>query len=136
MTFHVRETHTLLLLLLSRFSRVRLCATPETAAHQAPPSMGFARQEYWSGLPLHTYLLNCSGVKDYCLPKRGELFLSYGLGVNFKIPFALSFLFFFYSVFYSFGRQRRMKLLEETFKNPTLGNWWITALEIPTKVIC
>ena len=41
----------LLLLLLSRFSRVRLCATPETAAHQAPPSLGFSRQEYWSGLP-------------------------------------------------------------------------------------
>ena len=40
------------LLLLSHFSRVRLCATPETAAHQAPPSMGFSRQEYWSGLPL------------------------------------------------------------------------------------
>jgi len=42
----------LLLLLLSRFSRVWLCATPETAAHQAPPSLGFSRQEYWSGLPL------------------------------------------------------------------------------------
>ena len=40
-----------LLLLLSRFSRVRLCATPETAAQQAPPSLGFSRQEYWSGLP-------------------------------------------------------------------------------------
>ena len=37
--------------LLSRFSRVRLCATPETAAHQAPPSPGFSRQEHWSGLP-------------------------------------------------------------------------------------
>ena len=33
-------------------SRVRLLATPWTAAHQAPRSMGFARQEYWSGLPL------------------------------------------------------------------------------------
>ena len=42
----------LLLLLLSRLSRVRLCATPWTVAHQAPPSMGFSRQEYWSGLPL------------------------------------------------------------------------------------
>ena len=42
----------LLLLLLSRFSRVRLCATPETAAHQAPSSLGFSRQEHWSGLPL------------------------------------------------------------------------------------
>ena len=41
----------LLLLLLSRFSRVRLCATPQTEAHQAPPSLGFSRQEHWSGLP-------------------------------------------------------------------------------------
>ena len=32
-------------------SRVRLCATPETAAHQAPLSLGFSRQEHWSGLP-------------------------------------------------------------------------------------
>ena len=38
-------------MLLSRFSYVRLCATPETAAHQAPPSLGFSRQEHWSGLP-------------------------------------------------------------------------------------
>ena len=42
----------LLLLRLSRFSRVRPCATPETAAHQAPPSLGFSSQEHWSGLPL------------------------------------------------------------------------------------
>ena len=41
----------LLLLLLSRFSCVRLCVTPEMAAHQAPPSLGFSRQEHWSGLP-------------------------------------------------------------------------------------
>ena len=38
-----------LLLLLSRFSSVRLCVTPKTAAHQAPPSLGFSRQEHWSG---------------------------------------------------------------------------------------
>ena len=46
-----------ILLLLSRFSSVRLCATPQTAAHQAPPSLGFFRQEHWSGLsfpsPMH-----------------------------------------------------------------------------------
>ena len=95
----------LLLLLLRRFSRVRLCATPETAAHQAscpwdspgkntgvgclfllqcmkvksesevaqscptlatpwtgayqaPPSMGFSRQKYWSGVPLPSLLPN------------------------------------------------------------------------------
>ena len=41
----------MLLLLLSRFSRVWLCVTPQMAAHQAPPSLGFSRQEHWSGLP-------------------------------------------------------------------------------------
>ena len=39
------------MLLLSHFSRVRLCVTPETAAHQAAPSLGFSRQEHWSRLP-------------------------------------------------------------------------------------
>ena len=39
------------LLLLSHFSRVQLFVTPWTATHQAPPSLGFSRQEYWSGLP-------------------------------------------------------------------------------------
>ena len=33
-------------------SRVRLLATPWTAAYQAPPPVGFSRQEYWSGVPL------------------------------------------------------------------------------------
>ena len=32
-------------------SRVGLCATPETAAHEALPSLGLSRQEHWSGLP-------------------------------------------------------------------------------------
>ena len=41
----------LMLLPLSRFSRVRLCATPQMAAYQAPPSLGFSRQEHWGGLP-------------------------------------------------------------------------------------
>ena len=51
----VREI--LMLLLLSCSSCVWLCATPQTAAHQAPPSLGFSRQEHWSGLsfpsPMH-----------------------------------------------------------------------------------
>ena len=43
---------------------VQIFATPWTAAHQAPPSMGFSRQEYWSGVPLPSPLevagnLNC-----------------------------------------------------------------------------
>ena len=48
----VRITLSITLLLLSHFSRVRLLATSWTAAYQAPPSMGFSRQEYWSGVPL------------------------------------------------------------------------------------
>ena len=41
-------------------SRVRLLATPWTAAHQAPPSLGFSRQEYWSGVPLPSLILKYS----------------------------------------------------------------------------
>ena len=37
-------------------SRVQFLATAWIAAYQAPPSIGFARQEYWSGLPLTTFL--------------------------------------------------------------------------------
>ena len=44
----------------------RLCATPETAAHQAALSLGFSRQEHWSGLPFP------SPVKDWlAVPNRG-----------------------------------------------------------------
>ena len=51
----------LLLLLLSCFSRVCLCATSETAAYQAPPSLGFSRQEH--GVGCH-FLLQCMKVKS------------------------------------------------------------------------
>ena len=40
-----------MLLLLSHFSRVWLCVTPQTSAYEAPPSLRFSRQEHWSGLP-------------------------------------------------------------------------------------
>ena len=52
-------------------SRVELLATPWTAAHQAPPSMGFSRQEYWNGVPLP------SPHEDVVLLKILLLFLSY-----------------------------------------------------------
>ena len=58
-------------------SRVRLLATPWTAAYQAPLPMGFSRQEYWSGVPLpsplltitliifpHTYPSSCCSLSD------------------------------------------------------------------------
>ena len=57
--------------MLSHFSHVRLCATPQTAAHQAPPSLGFSRQEHWSGLPFPSPMYesekwkwSCSVVSD------------------------------------------------------------------------
>ena len=56
-----RYRRRLLLLPLSRFSRVRLCVTPETAAHQAPPSLGFSRQN--TGVGCH-FLLQCMKVKS------------------------------------------------------------------------
>ena len=50
-------------------SPVRLFETPWTAAHQAPPSMGFSRQEYWSGVPLP------SPYKEYiCIYKSKSFF--------------------------------------------------------------
>ena len=48
-------------------SRVRPSATPWTAAFQAPPSMGFSRQEYWSGVPLPCM----GGFKLACLRQQG-----------------------------------------------------------------
>ena len=56
----------LLLLLLGHFSHVRLCVTPETAAHQAPPFLGFSRQEHWSGLPFPSPMRE-SEVVQSCL---------------------------------------------------------------------
>ena len=48
---------------MKSLSRARLLVTPWTAAHQAPPSMGFSRQDHWSGVPLpsphyYQYILN------------------------------------------------------------------------------
>ena len=70
----------LLLLLLSHFSRVRLCATPQMAAHQAPPSMGFSRQEYWSGVPPPSLMFDPTHINSTvhcCIYSGMELFMEY-----------------------------------------------------------
>ena len=54
----------LLQLLLSRFSRVRLCATPWTAAHQAPLSMGLSRQEIGVGCHFLLQLMSQGAAKE------------------------------------------------------------------------
>ena len=61
-----RGGNLLLLLLLSHFSRVRLCAAPQTAAHQAPRSLGFSRQEHWSGLPFSSPMHESEKSKWSC----------------------------------------------------------------------
>ena len=60
-------------------SRVRLLATPWTVAHQAPPSMGFSRQEYWSRVPLPSpcvcvCVCVCARSKDLTLCSPSRLF--------------------------------------------------------------
>ena len=57
-------------------SCVRLLATPWTAAYQAPPSMGFLRQEYWSGVPLPSPITNLDSIlksRDITLPTKVRL---------------------------------------------------------------
>ena len=57
-------------------SRVQLSATPWTAAYQAPPSMGFSRQEYWSGVPLPSPSTNLD------IPKRMKTCATQNLYTN------------------------------------------------------
>ena len=64
------EGYHLYILLLSRFSRVRLCATPQMAAHQAPPPLGFSRQEHWNGLAFPSPMRE-SEVAQLC-PTRSD----------------------------------------------------------------
>ena len=51
-------------------SHVRLLATPWTAAYQAPPSLGFSRQKYWSGVPLSRLVI-------IFLPRSKRLLISW-----------------------------------------------------------
>ena len=61
----ITDSTDMLLLLLSHFSRVWLCEAPLTAAHQAPPSLGFSRQEHWSPLPFPSPM-NESEITQLC----------------------------------------------------------------------
>ena len=88
----------MLLLLLSCFSRVRLYAVPQMAAHQAPLSLGFSRQEYWSGLPfpspMHVCMLSRFSRVRLCDPMdssprllcpQGSLGKNTGVGYHFLL---------------------------------------------------
>ena len=71
-------------------SHVRLLATPWTAAYQAPPSMGFSGQQYWSGVPLPSPIL--SEVYPFIHPfiqRFSEIFIRHILKVCQKFSFRL-----------------------------------------------
>ena len=53
-------------------SHVRLLATPWITAYQAPPSMGFSRQEYWSGVPLPSPILHFTSLSNYAAAAAGK----------------------------------------------------------------
>ena len=66
--------------------RVRLLVTPQTAAYQAPPSMGFSRQEYWSGVPLPSPLLYYTFIKkmhDKSFDLKHTIYLIWYIFLNF-----------------------------------------------------
>ena len=60
---------------MKSLSRVRLLGTPWTVAHQAPPFMGFPRQEYWSGVPLPCPLYKTSLWHAHCTVITDWLYL-------------------------------------------------------------
>ena len=67
---------------MKSLSRVRLVATPWTAAYQAPPSMGFSRQEYWSGVPSPSPM--CADTV-YKIKKKRDLLYSIGNYIQYLI---------------------------------------------------
>ena len=93
-----REDHSLCKVKeVKSLSHVRLFVTPWTVAHQAPPSMGFSKQEYWSGLPLPGFEMNFG--KFISLSSR---FMSRYQNLNFNSsyqPFYYIFYFFLFSSF-------------------------------------
>ena len=93
---------------MKSLSRVGLLATPWTAAYQAPPSMGFSRQEYWSGVPLPSLNGMHRWWNSFCLLKKKQktLFIWFHISLrtlpHFLLPFhwtslkiCLFFFFFF-----------------------------------------
>ena len=95
------------------FNCVWLLSTPWTAAYQAPPSMGFSRQEYWSGLPLPSLL---SIGNEF-----PELFFIWK-SIYFSFIFKISF------IFLHFSRYRSLNCLfffsQHSFSSCLCGFWW------------
>ena len=109
---------------LSCFSHVRPCVTTETAAHQAPPSLGFSRQEHWSGLPFPSPSLHKistgqgSGrfqVEHMEIGESGEPGKGTEAPHHFPMP----------SLIYRF-----IWLLILILKHPFIINWWSSKIHV------
>ena len=97
-----------MLLLLSHFSHVWLCVTPQMAAHQAPPSLEFSSQEHWSGLPFPSPMRE-SEVAQSCLTLSNPMDCismefsrqEYWSGVPLPSPLCMLHIIIFYILIYS-----------------------------------
>ena len=90
--------------MLSLFSRVRLYATPWTAAHQAPLSTGFSRQEHWSGLPFPfpKYYMTISILNFSKMQIQQYNFLYYKAFLYFPLLFLCSYYLYIYLFMFIF----------------------------------
>ena len=130
-------------------SRVRLFATPWTVAYQVPPSMGFSRQEYWSGLPF-PFCISCemeSKVLHYFSRELwGLMWLKTGSIRNFACNYQKKKKLFhcsFTSYHWSTAMKRCLTITLWVFVcvNPTQGDsiwflWWAVPLDcLPSPII-
>ena len=112
-------------------SRVRLFATPWTVAFQAPPSMGFSRQEYWSGLPFPSP----GDLPDARIEPRSPAFQADALNL-WATKKCLNvdnyFIFFQKSVFHSCGNLRQLRILRAShwFRDNTKYLSWVVMIWI------
>ena len=112
------------------FSRVWLFVTPWTIAYQAPPSMGFSRQDYWSGLPFHKsdtiYTYTTSFLSLSVLPLSHPSKLSQRAKLGTLCYIATSHLLSIsHTVVYIFGEGNGTPLQDSCLENPMArGAWW------------
>ena len=92
---------------MKSLSRVQLFGTLWTVAHQAPPSMGFSRQEYWSGLPFPSPGdLPNPGIEPRSSALQADALTSEPPGKPIQTPegrLHLTLIFFFFNVFITLG---------------------------------
>ena len=110
-------------------SRVRLFTTPRTTAYQAPPSMGFSRQEDWSGMPLSSPILKLFSIKCNYIKRLGIQYIICSLKPYQYINHDKVTLFFKFPSIFVWA-----SLVVQLVKNPpamqeTLG--WILGQEVP-----